>query len=93
LFTIVTVGNAYLPALWAMPTEFLSKSAAAVAVGTINAIGNIAGFAGPYLFGYLNSKLGSFSYGLAVLMLSTFAAGMLMLCIPRKEPAPEAAIC
>jgi MFS family permease len=93
LFTIVTVGNAYLPALWAMPTEFLSKSAAAVAVGTINAIGNIAGFAGPYLFGYLNTKLGSFSYGLAVLMLSTFAAGMLMLCIPRKEPAPEAAIC
>jgi len=89
LFTLVTVGNAYLPAFWAMPTEFLSKSAAAAAVGMINAVGSIAGFAGPYLFGYLNTKLGSFSYGLAVLMLAAFAGGMLVLRVPRKKPSLE----
>jgi MFS transporter, ACS family, tartrate transporter len=88
----VTVGNAYLPAFWAMPTEFLTKSAAAAAVGMINAVGSIAGFAGPYLFAYLNTKLGSFSYGLALLMLTAFAGGMLVLSIPKKELAPEATV-
>ena len=89
LFTLVTVGNAYLPALWAMPTEFLTKSAAAASVGMINAVGSIAGFAGPYVFGYLNAKLGSFSYGLALLMLTAFAGGMLVLTVPRKKPPLE----
>jgi ACS family tartrate transporter-like MFS transporter len=87
LFTLATAGNAYLPALWAMPTEFLSKSAAAAAVGMINAVGSIAGFAGPYLFGYLNTKLGSSSYGLAALTVTSLAGGLLVLCIPKPTRA------
>ena len=66
LFTMACMGSAYLPAFWAIPTEILSQSAAAAAVGMINAVGSVAGFAGPYLFGYLNTRTGSFSYGLAV---------------------------
>ena len=89
LFTLATAGNAYLPALWAMPTEFLSKSAAAAAVGMINAVGSIAGFAGPYLFGYLNTKLGSSSYGLAALTVTSLAGGLLVLCIPKRTRATE----
>jgi MFS family permease len=84
LFTLATIGNAYLPALWAMPTELLCKSAAAASVGMINAVGSIAGFAGPYIFGYMNAKFGSFSYGLTVLAVSSFAAGLLVLRVPRK---------
>jgi MFS transporter, ACS family, tartrate transporter len=91
LFILVTMGNAYLPALWAMPTELLSKSAAAAAVGMINAVGSIAGFAGPYLFGYLNTKTGSLSYGLAVLMVTSFVGGLMVLRIPKNEPTREAA--
>jgi MFS family permease len=87
LFTLVTVGNAYLPALWAMPTELLCKSAAAASVGMINAVGSIAGFAGPYLFGYMNTRFGSFSYGLTVLAITSIAAGLLVLRIPRKTQA------
>ncbi len=83
LFTMVAMGTAYLPAFWAIPTEILSQSAAAVAVGMINAVGNVAGFAGPYLFGYLHTRTGSFSYGLAVMMVSAVAGGLLMLCAPR----------
>ena len=89
LFTLATIGNAYLPALWAMPTELLCKSAAAASVGMINAVGSVAGFAGPYLFGYMNSKFGSFSYGLTVLALSSLAAGLLVLRIAKKTPTPE----
>ena len=85
LFTMVAIGLAYLPAFWAIPTEILSQSAAAIAVGMINAVGNVAGFAGPYLFGFLNTRTGSFSYGLAVLMVSALAGGSLMLCAPRSS--------
>jgi len=88
LFTLVTVGNAYLPALWAIPTEYLCKSAAAASIGMINAVGSIAGFAGPYLFGYMNTKFGSFSYGLTVLAITSIAAGLLVLRVPQKALAP-----
>jgi ACS family tartrate transporter-like MFS transporter len=87
LFTVATVGGSYLPVLWAMPTEYLSKSAAAAAVGMINAIGSIPGFAGPYLFGYLSTKSGSFSAGLAVLMATALAGGLVVLCAPKSREA------
>lgn len=87
LFTLVGAGMAYLPALWALPTELLSQSAAAVAVGMINAVGSVAGFAGPYLFGYLNTRTGSFSSGLVLIMVSSLAGGLLMLRTPRSVRA------
>jgi MFS family permease len=87
LFTLVGIGSAYLPVFWAVPTESLSQSAAAAAVGMINAVGSIAGFAGPYLFGYLNTRTGSFSSGLAVIMVSALGGGLLMLCTPRSARA------
>ena len=87
LFTMVALGSAYLSAFWAIPTEILSQSAAAAAVGAINAVGSIAGFAGPYLFGYLNTRTGSFSYGLVLMTVATVAGGVLMLCTPRTVAA------
>jgi ACS family tartrate transporter-like MFS transporter len=84
LFTLVAMSLAYLPAFWAIPTEILNQSAAAAAVGMINAVGSVAGFAGPYLFGYLNTRTGSFSYGLAVMMVAALAGGLLMLRTPKS---------
>jgi nitrate/nitrite transporter NarK len=69
-------GFAYLPTFWSIPTEILGQAAA---VGMINAVGSVAGFAGPYLFGYLNARTGSLSYGLAVMAASALAGGMLIL--------------
>ncbi len=92
LFTMVSIAYAYLPTFWAIPTELLSQSAAAAAVGMINAVGSAAGFAGPYLFGYLNTRTGSFSYGLALMMVSALAGGLLLLRTPgarqRVSPGP-----
>jgi len=84
LFTMVSIGIAYLATFWPIPTEILSQSAAAAAVGTVNAFGSIAGFAGPYLFGYLNTRTGSSSYGLSVMMVSALAGGFLILRTPRN---------
>jgi len=83
-FTMVCLGFAYLPSFWAIPTELLSQSAAAAAVGLINAVGSFAGFAGPYIFGYLITLTGSFSYGLAAMTIAGAAGGLLILCAPRS---------
>jgi MFS-type transporter involved in bile tolerance (Atg22 family) len=53
----------------------------------INTVGSVAGFAGPYLFGYLNTQTGSFSSGLALMMVAALAGGLLILCTPRGAPS------
>ena len=83
-FIMAGLGSAYLPAFWAIPTEILSHATAAAAVGMINAVGSVAGFAGPLLFGYLNTRTRSFSSGLLVVMFSALAGGMLMLRTPQR---------
>ena len=87
LFTTLCVISAFLPPFWALPTEILGESAAATAVGFINAVGSVAGFAGPYAFGYLNTRTGSFSAGLAVMMACALASGVLLLLAPQAPPS------
>lgn len=82
LFAVVSMTVALLPILFAIPTEILSESAAATAVGMINAVGSAAGFAGPYAFGYLNTLTGSFTWGLALMTLCALASGTLLLRAP-----------
>ncbi len=79
--------QAYLPAFWTWPSAYLGQAAAAVAIGTINSVGNLGGFAGPYYFGYLRERTGSFQAGTAVLSACTIAAGLIALSvrIPRKR--------
>jgi ACS family tartrate transporter-like MFS transporter len=85
LLSLTCVGMAFLPVFWAIPTEILSDSKAAVAVGTINALASLAGFAGPYAFGYLSAETGSFVAGFVVLLFCALAAGILMLLTPAAQ--------
>ncbi len=89
LFTVLCSTEAFLPVFWAMPTEILSESAAAAGVGLINAVGSIAGFAGPFAFGYLNSRTGSYAYGLTLMMVLAVAGGLLVLQVPRVRVSAE----
>jgi len=82
LLSVICMAMAFLPVFWAIPTEILSDSRAAVAVGTINALASLAGFAGPYAFGYFRAETGSFVAGFVTLMFSALAAGILMLLTP-----------
>jgi MFS family permease len=86
-FTVAGVVTAYLSTFWAIPTEILSQAEAATAVGLINSVGSIAGFAGPYLFGYLYTRTGaSFSLGLRFVMAAVLIAGVMILRIPKAKP-------
>lgn len=82
-FTLGANIYSYLPVYFAIPTETLSESAAAAAVGMINSFGSVAGFAGPYAFGYLHSRTGSFSYGLAGMALAALAGGIMIVSAPK----------
>jgi len=67
---------------WAMPPEFLSGTAAAGAIALINSIGNLGGFAGPYVVGMVKQKTHSFAGGMIVMAVSLVAAGMIALTLP-----------
>ena len=75
---------AFLPVFWAIPTEILSDEKA-FAVGTINALASLGGFAGPYAFGYLRAETAFFVAAFAVLMFSSLAGGVLMLLTPAAQ--------
>ncbi len=91
LFSTMCVGGAFLPTIWAMPTEILSESTAPRAVGMINALGNVAGFVGPSAFGYLGTVTGSFSTALTLMMIFSISAGLLVLRVPRPQALPREA--
>ncbi|UXN07212.1 MFS transporter [Bartonella sp. HY761] len=72
--TIVNIGiSCSKPPMWSMPTIFLSGSAAAAGIATINSIGNLGGFLGPTMIGWIKDQSGSFSGGLY------FVAGLLVV--------------
>ncbi|MBB5046172.1 ACS family tartrate transporter-like MFS transporter [Rhodopseudomonas rhenobacensis] len=75
--SLVNIGiSSAKPPLWSMPTMFLSGSAAAAGIATINSIGNLGGFIGPAMIGWIKDLTGSFQGGLffvaALLVLSAF---------------------
>lgn len=55
--------KAYQPAFWALPSLFLTSTAAAGSIGLINSIGNLGGFLGPRVLGYIKTHTGSFADG------------------------------
>lgn len=48
---------------WAIPHSFLTATAAAGAIAMISSIGNLGGFVGLYMMGYIRDITGSFNGG------------------------------
>lgn len=68
---------------WSFPPRFLRGSAAAGGIALINSVGNIGGFVGPYLLGYIRDRTGSFAPGLRVLAASLLLTAVLALMVRR----------
>src|SRR6266853_1250820 len=73
--------TAFMPSFWSLPTMFLSESAAAASIGLINSVGNLGGFVGPLVMGYLVGRTHNFSAGLWYLVGSLIMSGILMLAV------------
>src|SRR5207237_6166646 len=78
---------AYLPPFWALPSSFLSSSAAAAAVGFINCTASIGGFFGPKIIGDLSQRTGSFNGGFLVMIACLTIASLIVLLCPRERSA------
>jgi MFS family permease len=82
---------AVLPVFWTLPTAFLSGASAAAGIAIINALGNLSGFAGPTVMGYLKEQTGNFRAGLICIaaMIAIALAAVLTLRHNRQlERAP-----
>ncbi len=89
-FSIAAAGmKSYMPAFWSLPSLFLTASAAAGSVGMINSIGNLGGFLGPTVMGYVQDTTGSYVNGLYVLTFTSIASAMLIAVLPLRQPNDE----
>ena len=70
---------------WSYPTTFLSGTAAAGAIGLINSCGNVGGFVGPYITGYIKDVTGTFVGAWAYLACSLTLSALLILTF-KKQP-------
>ncbi|MFJ8812760.1 MFS transporter [Amycolatopsis thermoflava] len=89
--TVCAVGVcAALPTFWALPSTFLSGAAAAGGIALINSLGNISGFAAPYVTGWLRDLTGSQRTGLWVVGACMVAGACVALALGAR-PKPDRA--
>nr|WP_294550506.1 MFS transporter [uncultured Rhodopila sp.] len=81
---------AVLPVFWTFPTAFLSGAAAAAGIAVINSVGNLAGFFGPFIMGWLKDVTGNFASGLWAIAACALM-GMVIVLLLRHDTALEAA--
>ncbi|WP_339317083.1 MFS transporter [Paenibacillus sp. FSL R10-2734] len=74
---------------WSIPSIIISSAAIGAATGLINGIGNLGGFVGPYLFGYLIDSTGSTKVGLFFIVGVQLLAGILLATL--RNPKLKAA--
>jgi D-galactonate transporter len=73
------------PLFWSIPTAMLGGAAAAAGIAMINSLGNLAGFASPYLVGAIKDATHSTANGMLLLAASLAVGGILvLLCVGRK---------
>jgi MFS family permease len=83
LFCIAAIGVfGNMPSFWALPGKFLKGDAIAGSFATINTIGALGGFFGPYVVGMLKELTGGFLHALVALgcgaLLMPLFLGMLV---------------
>jgi ACS family tartrate transporter-like MFS transporter len=91
-FSVATMALYSFPSpFWTLPTMFLTGPAAAASVALINSSGNLGGFVGPYIIGFLTDKTGNFSAGLFYLVICGVLGGLGVLALRQgRRPAPVA---
>ena len=76
--------GAYSP-FWAIPPSFLTGAAAGGAIALINSIGNLGGFFGPYIVGYIKDSTGSFHNGMVFLGISMIIGALIIVFLVKQS--------
>jgi D-galactonate transporter len=77
-----------IPVFWALPTTFLSGSAAAAGIALINSLGSLGGFVGPFFIGAVRDLTGGFT-GSLLTVAALLVAGALLAISLRRSPTSE----
>jgi MFS transporter, ACS family, tartrate transporter len=75
--SLVTMGiYGSRPTFWPMPSLFLTGTAAAAGIALINSLGNLGGYVGPMIVGWIRDSTQSFEMALFFLAGCAFASGL-----------------
>ena len=75
---------AFATPFFTLSSTLLSGSAAAAGLAIINSIGNLSGFVGPYVMGWVRDSSGSFTVGLLTIAIGPMFAAICMLALRRE---------
>jgi D-galactonate transporter len=71
---------------WTLATSLMSGIGAAAGIALVNSVGNIGGFVGPNIIGYVRETTHSFSAGLIVVGAVLAFGGLLVLAVNPMNP-------
>jgi ACS family tartrate transporter-like MFS transporter len=77
------------PSFWPMPSLFLTGAAAAGGIALINSIGNLGGYVGPFIVGWIKDSTKSFEMGLYFLAACALLAGVIAFFATRATNVPQ----
>jgi D-galactonate transporter len=81
---VTGVLSAFSP-FWQIPTTMLAGTAAAGGIAFINSVGNLSGWLGPFIVGWLKDLTGKTSSGLYVVAaMEVLAAVLILALVPRR---------
>ena len=84
LLSLLAIGYcSSLSPFWAMPSEFLTGLSAASGIAFINSVGNLGGFFGPSMVGFITQRTGTLYGGLAFAGISMLVGAALVLLLPK----------
>jgi MFS transporter, ACS family, tartrate transporter len=89
-FMLSQVGQrSILGPFWSIPPLLLGGTAAAAGIALINSVGNLGGWAGPHIMGWLRDTSPGYSTGLLVLSAGLIVEAVLALSLrlPSRAPA------
>jgi ACS family tartrate transporter-like MFS transporter len=76
---------AFATPFFTLSSTLLSGSAAAAGLAVINSVGNLSGFAGPFVMGWIRDSTGSFTIGLLAIAIGPAFAAIAMLTLRREQ--------
>ncbi len=86
MLSITTMGiYSFVATFWSLASATLTASAAVVGIAVINSVGNLGGFIGPYVVGYLSDATGNTTSALYFLGVVLAIGSALILSINKKN--------
>jgi MFS transporter, ACS family, tartrate transporter len=90
LSLLAVAAYAWTGPFFALPSEFLTGSAAAAGIALINSIGNLGGFVGPYTMGVMSRWTGGVYGGLVLMGIPMLLSATGLIILPKRSSSVAA---